>query len=62
MNQPLCDAGMETLVMNGFGAKCMMTNKDVRRMTVDARPDGALPDMENRADLAIFEVSVYAVD
>ena len=53
----MCDAGVETLVMNGFGAKCMMLDKDVRRMTVDVKPDGTPGDMEQRADLAVFEVA-----
>lgn len=56
VNQAMCDAGAETLVMNGFGAKCLMINKDVRRLDVTAKPDGTPPDMQHKADMAVFEV------
>ena len=54
----MCDVGGETLVMNGFGAKCLMVNKDVRHLEVDAKPDGSPPDMQSKADMAIFEVGL----
>ena len=61
VNQSMCDAGVETLVMNGWAAKCLMVNKDVRRMHADAaQPDGAPPDMQHKADMAVFEVCKYA--
>lgn len=57
VNQSMCDAGVETLIMNGWAAKCLMVNKDVRRMHAGAaQPDGAPPDMQHRADMAVFEV------
>ena len=61
VNQSMCDIGAETLVMNGFGAACMMVNKDVRHMSVSAKPDGTPPDMQFKADLAIFEVCSVTV-
>lgn len=56
MSQAMCDVGVETLVMNGYAAKCIMLNKDVRHMDVVAKPDGTPADMDRRADIAIFEV------
>ena len=57
VNQSMCDAGVETLVMNGLAAKCLMVNKDVRRMhAVAAAPDGTPPDMQHKAEMAVFEV------
>ena len=56
VHQAMCDAGVETLVLNGFGAKCVMVNKDVRRMDVTAKPDGTPADMQQKADIAVFEV------
>ncbi len=52
----MCDAGVETLVMNGLGAKCIMVNKDVRHLETSVRPDGTPPHMHSKADIAIFEV------
>ena len=56
VSQAMCDAGVETLVMNGFGGKCIMANKDVRHLETSAKPDGTPPDMHSKADIAIFEV------
>jgi hypothetical protein len=56
VSQAMCDAGVETLVMNGYGAKCIMVNKDVRHLETSAKPDGTPPDMHSKADIAIFEV------
>jgi len=56
VSQAMCDAGVQTLVMNGFGAKCIMVNKDVRHLETSAKPDGTPPDMHSKADIAIFEV------
>ena len=56
MSQAMCDVGVQTLVMNGFGAKCIMVNKDVRHLETSAKPDGIPSDMHSKADVAIFEV------
>jgi len=56
VNQAMCDAGVHTLVMNSYGAKCIMVNKDVRHLEASAKPDGTPPDMHSKADIAIFEV------
>ena len=34
----------------------MMVDKDVRRMSVKAKPDGTPPDMSRPADILIYEV------
>lgn len=56
INQSMCDVGVETLVMNGLGAKCLMVNKNVCHLEVHVKPDGSPPDMQSKADIAIFEV------
>ena len=56
MSQHMCDVGVETIVMNGYAAKCTLVNKDVRRMDVAQKPDGTPPDMPVKADILIFEV------
>ncbi|KAL0046712.1 hypothetical protein WJX82_008116 [Trebouxia sp. C0006] len=56
VSQAMCDVGVQTLVMNGFGAKCIMVNKDVRHLETSAKPDGIPSDMHSKADVAIFEV------
>ena len=63
VNQSMCDAGVESLVMNGLAGKCLMVNKDVRRMyaAATAQPDGTPPDMLHKADLAVFEVRALQV-
>ena len=53
--QHMCDVAAEAVVMNGYAARCLMVNKDVRRMDTVARPDGTPADMEQRANLCIFE-------
>lgn len=59
VHQTMCDVGVESLVMSGVAGKCLMVNKDVRRMhaAATAHPDGTPPDMLHKADLAVFEVS-----
>jgi hypothetical protein len=52
----MCDVAAETVVMNGYAANCLMINKDVRRIDTVQKPDGAPPDMEQRANVCIFEV------
>ena len=59
VSQAMCDVGVETLVMNGCAAQCVMLNKDVRHMEVVAKPDGTPADMDNKADIAIFEVESF---
>lgn len=63
VNQSICDAGVGSLVMNGLAGKCLIINKDVRRMfaAATAQPDGAPPDMLHKADLAVFEVCALHV-
>ena len=63
VNQSMCDAGVESLVMNGMAGKCLMVNKDVRRMhAASAHRDGTPPDMLRKADLAVFEVCAWSLD
>ena len=57
MSQHMCDVGAETVVMNGYADKCILVNKDVRRMDVAQKPDGTPPDMTNKADVLVFEVT-----
>ena len=61
VNQCMCDAGVEILVINGLAGKCLMVNKDVRRMlaAATAQPHGTPPDMLHKADLAVFEVCAF---
>lgn len=56
ISQHMCDVAAEAVVMNGYAAKCVMINKDVRRIHSEMLPDGTLPDMEYKANLCIFEV------
>ena len=58
ISQHMCDVAAETVVMNGYAARCIMINKDVRRIRAEKLPDGTLPDMDYRASLCIFEVCV----
>ena len=54
----MCDVGVQKLVMNGYAAKCVMLNKDVRHMDTAAKPDGTPADMDQKADIAVFEVQL----
>ena len=56
IGQHMCDVAAEAVVMNGYAAKCLMINKDVRRIDVAAKADGTPPDMEQKANLCMFEV------
>ena len=56
ISQHMCDVAAEAVVMNGYAAKCVMINKDVRRIHSETLPDGTLPDMEYKANLCVFEV------
>lgn len=56
ISQHMCDVAAEAVVMNGYAAKCIMINKDVRHIHAETLPDGTLPDMDYKADLCIFEV------
>ena len=60
ISQHMCDVAAEAVVMNGYAAKCVMINKDVRRIHSETLPDGTLPDMEYKANLCIFEVCACA--
>ena len=57
VSQAMCDVGVQTLVMNGYASQCIMLNKDVRHMEIDAKPDCTPADIDKKADIAIFEVS-----
>lgn len=57
VSQAMCDVGVHTLVMNGYAAKCIMLNKDVRHMDTIGKADGTPADMDKKADVAIFEVT-----
>lgn len=54
----MCDVGVQTLVMNGYAAKCIMLNKDVRHLGTAAKADGTPADMDQKADIAVFEVGL----
>lgn len=56
IGQHMCDVAAENVVMNGYAAKCLMINKDVRRIDTVQKPDAAPPDMEQKANVCIFEV------
>ncbi|KAK9917705.1 hypothetical protein WJX75_007354 [Coccomyxa subellipsoidea] len=56
IGQHMCDVAAEAVVLNGYAGKCIMINKDVRRMDAAAKPDGTPPDMEQKANVCIFEV------
>lgn len=56
IGQHMCDVAAEAVVMNGYAAKCLMINKDVRRIDAAAKVDGTPPDMEQKANLCVFEV------
>ena len=52
----MCDVAAEAVVMNGYAAKCIVINKDVRRLHATKPPDGTEPDLEQKANLCIYEV------
>jgi hypothetical protein len=56
IGQHMCDIAAEAAVMNGCAGRCLMLNKDVRRMDAAARPDGTPADLERKANLCVFEV------
>ena len=56
ISQHMCDVAAEAVVMNGYAAKCIMINKDVRRIHAEKLPDGRAPDMDYKCNLCIFEV------
>ena len=56
----MCDVAAEAVVMNGYAAKCIMINRDVRRLYATKPPDGTQPDMEQKANLCIYEVPLSA--
>ena len=56
IGQHMCDMAAEAVVLNGYAGKCIMINKDVRRMDAAAKLDGIPPDMEQKANVCIFEV------
>ena len=56
MSQHMCDVGEETVVMNGYADKILVLNRDARRMDVVRKADGTPPDMEQKADILIYEV------
>ena len=58
LSQHMCDVAAEAAVMNGYAAKCIMVNKDVRRLYATKPPDGTQPDMEQKANLCIYEVAL----
>ena len=56
VSQHMCDVGEECVVMNGFAHKVLFLNRDARRMDVSRKPDGTPPDMEDKADIMVYEV------
>ena len=60
ISQHMCDVAAEAVVMNGYAAKCLMINRDVRRIHASKLPDGTEPDMEHKANLCIYEASAVS--
>ena len=65
MSNHMCDAGEETVCMNGYGTKIMFLNRDARRLFTKEseglikhglKPDGNYPEMERKADILVYEV------
>jgi len=52
----MCDVAEETTIMNGYLGKILVLDRDVRRMDTVRKPDGTAPEMQQRADLAVFEI------
>ena len=52
----MADAAAEALVANGFAGRSSVVARDVRRVHADPQPGGRPADLEERADLVIFEV------
>ena len=60
ISQHMCDVAAEAVVMNGYAAKCLMINRDVRRVHASKLPDGTEPDMKHKANLCIYEASAVS--
>jgi len=65
MSGHMCDAGEETVCMNGYGTKIMFLNRDARRLFTKEseglikhglKPDGNYPEMERKANVLVYEV------
>jgi len=52
----MCDVAEETTIMNGYLGKILVLDRDVRRMDTVQKPDGTAPELQQRADLAVFEI------
>ena len=52
----MCDVGEECEVMNGFAPRCLLLNRDARRMDTKPKPDGTPPDLDRKADIVVYEV------
>jgi predicted RNA methylase len=52
----MCDVAEETTIMNGYLGKILVLDRDVRRMDTKPKPDGTAPEMQQRADVAVFEI------
>ena len=53
-SEHMSDIAAESIITNGYGTKCMVLNKDIRRVT----EEGTQPFFEGgRADICVFEVS-----
>ena len=65
MSHHMCDAGEETVCVNGYGTSIMFLNRDARRLFTKEseglikhglKPDGNPPEMDKKADVLIYEV------
>ena len=65
MSGHMCDAGEETVCLNGYGTSIMFLNRDARRLFTKEsdglikhglKPDGNPPEMERKADVLVYEV------
>ncbi|OUS43892.1 molecular co-chaperone STI1 [Ostreococcus tauri] len=65
MSNHMCDAGEETVCMNGYGTSIMFLNRDARRLFTKEseglikhglKPDGVMPEMDRKSDILVYEV------
>jgi hypothetical protein len=65
MSPHMCDAGEETVCMNGYGTSIMYLNRDARRLFTKEseglikhglKPDGNPPEMERKSNVLVYEV------
>lgn len=58
VNRHMCDVADECLAKNGLLGPVTILNGDARRLRSQPGPDGTPADVERRADLLVYEVSL----